>query len=208
MQTHHPLPVQHRPNQGWRRPYFKSCHSWQVSCHNNVRLHTSVVDSLRWAPHYGAKYTVIYVVRAGTRSGNASAPTLVLLSVRQTFPDRSRIRGAEGQFACVYGVAALNSQSCHANIRPVTSHFVYKPPDPDFTFVKPECCEYVFRKPAHVAAKPVHQTLFRCSSDRPSLAGSAFAKPKIDPSVVQKITSQSSWLMWDVRFGEFLLLCL
>ena len=95
-----------------------------------------------------------------------------------------------------------------ANIRPVTSHFVYKPPDPDFTFVKPECCEYVFRKPAHVAAKPVHQTLFRCSSDRPSLAGSAFAKPKIDPSVVQKITSQSSWLMWDVRFGEFLLLCL
>ena len=146
--------------------------------------------------------------KAGTVSGNASAPTLVLLSVRQTFPDRSRMRGAEGQFACVYGVAALNSQSCHANIRPVTSHFVYKPPDPDFTFVKPECCEYVFRKPAHVAAKPVHQTLFRCSSDRPSLAGSAFAKPKIDPSVVQKITSQSSWLMWDVRFGEFLLLCL
>jgi hypothetical protein len=99
-----------------------------VSCYNNVRLHTSVANSMRWAPHYGAQYTVIYVFRAGTRSGKASAPTLVLLSVRQTFPDRSRVHGAEGQFTCVCGVGVLNSQSCHANIRPVTSYFGRKQP--------------------------------------------------------------------------------
>ena len=178
MQTHHPLQVQHRPNRGQSRPYFRSCRSWQVSCHNNVRLHTSVVDSLRWAPHYGAKYTVIYVVRAGTVSGNASAPTLVLLSVRQTFPDRSRVHGAEGQFACVYEVAALNSQSCHANIRPVTSHFVYKPPDPDFTFVKPECCRYAFAKLAQSLATPVHQLSSYCPSDKPFLIGPVSTEPK------------------------------
>ena len=120
----------------------------------------------------------ICVCKVGTVSGKASAPTLVLLSVRQTFPDRSRVHGAEGQFACVCGIAALNSQSCHANIRPVTSHFVYKPPDPDFTFVKPECCRYAFAKLAQSLATPVHQLSSYCPSDKPFLIGPVSTEPK------------------------------
>ena len=138
--------------------------------------------------------------KAGTVSGNASAPTPVLLSVRQTFPDRSRVHGAEGQFACVYGVAALNSQSCHANIRPVTSHFVYKPPDLDLTFVKPEFCRYAFTKPAQSLATPVHQLSSYFPSDKPFLISPAKAKPRIESSVFKKVTPQTAWLMWDVYF--------
>ena len=52
-----------------------------------------------------------------------------------------------------------------ANIRPVTSHFVYKPPDPDLTFVKPEFCRYAFTKLAQSLASPVHQLLSYCPSD-------------------------------------------
>ena len=43
-------------------------------------LHTSVANSLRWAPHYGAHYTFVCVFRVGTNSGKASAPTSILLS--------------------------------------------------------------------------------------------------------------------------------
>ena len=110
------------------------------------------------------------------------------------------MRGAEGQFACVYGVAALNSQSCLANIRPVTSHFVYKPPDLDLTFVKPEFCRYAFTKPAQSLATPVHQLLSYCPTDKPSLIGPAKAKPRIESSVFKKVTPQTAWLMWDVYF--------
>ena len=88
------------------------------------------------------------------------------------------MRGAEGQFACVYGVAALNSQSCHANIRPVTSHFVYKPPDLDLTFVKPEFCRYAFAKLAQSLASPVHQLLSYCPTDKSFLIGSVFTDPR------------------------------
>ena len=54
---------------------------------------------------------------------------ICVLLVRQTFLVWSRVHGAEeGQFACVCGVGVLNSQSCHANIRPVTSYFGRKQP--------------------------------------------------------------------------------
>ena len=74
-------------------------------------LLTSVAHSLRWAPHYGAQYTVVYVFRAGTRSGKASAPTLVLLSVIQNFPDRSRVHGAEDGSPVLRGELNSNSQA-------------------------------------------------------------------------------------------------
>ena len=89
------------------------------------------------------------------------------------------MRGAEGQFACVYEVAALNSQSCHANIRPVTSHFVYKPPDPDLTFVKPEFCRYAFAKLAQSLASPVHQLSSYFPTDKHFLIGPVSTEPKM-----------------------------
>jgi xanthine/CO dehydrogenase XdhC/CoxF family maturation factor len=59
-----------------------------LCCHGNVRLLTSVANTQTLAPRSEAQQTHVYVFRVGTKSGNASAPTLVFMSVRQTFPDR------------------------------------------------------------------------------------------------------------------------
>ena len=142
----------------------------------------------------------VYVFRVGTKSGNASAPTPVLLSVRHTFPYQSRVHGAGGQSACVCGVGALNSQSCHANIRPVTSHFVYKPPDLDLTFVKPTSCRYAFTELAQTLAKPVHQLLSYCPSGKSSLVGSTSAEPKINLPALKKVTSSTARLSCPFHF--------
>jgi hypothetical protein len=44
--------------------------------------------------------------------------------------------------------------------------------------VKPESCRYAFTKLAHAAAKPAHQHLSYCPSDKPSLIGPVSTEPK------------------------------
>jgi hypothetical protein len=129
------------------------------------------------------------------------------LDCRYTILCHSSTGQTEDGVVHISDVAALNSQSCHANIRPVTSHFVYKPPDLGPTFVKPECCRYAFTKPAQTLASPVHQLLSYCPSDQPFLIGSVFTEPRMESSIFQTLPHSTATAVTPTSVRSLLTSC-
>jgi hypothetical protein len=101
---------------------------------------------------------------------------------RQTYFGQPRWRGSEGQFAYLYGIVVLNSQSYRDNTCP-SLLISYTSGLSTPHMAAPSIIPSALIKPIHTALKPVSRRQFFIFG-KLSLKGSACAEPRIQSSVV------------------------